>query len=67
MTFDKENYDKLTEKVTKEFTDFMNNILAKKINKYESEYDAAIDFLLYKTAIIEQEITSLKTKQVLFK
>ena len=67
MTFDKENYDKLTEEVTRQCTEFMKNIVAKKMNKYKSEYDVTIDFLLYKTALLEQEIANLKTKQAVFK
>jgi len=67
MTFDKENYDGLIKKVTKEFTDFMNTIAVKQKHKYESESDIMIDFLLCRTALLEQEIDNLKTKQALFK
>ena len=67
MTFDKENYDGLIKKVTKEFTDFMNNIAVKQKHKYESESDIMIDFLLCRTALLEQEIANLKTKEIRFK
>ena len=74
MTFDKENYDRLTKRVVEQCTEFMNSVVIKQKDKYKSEYDVTIDFLLYKTALLEQEslklkqeIANLKTKEAKFK